>query len=49
MEVIMVCFTGFIIFAMFAIDHHLCKTREALNDIKILIELKKNYESENGQ
>lgn len=48
MEFLTVLFMAFIVFAMFAIDYQFCKIREALNDIKILMELKKKYtEGEN--
>lgn len=46
MEFLIVLFMAFMVFAMFAIDYQFCKIREALNDMKILMELKKKYESE---
>ena len=46
MEFIAVLFMAFMIFAMFSIDHHLCKIRELLESIKQLAELKKKYEGE---
>ena len=46
MEFLIVLFMVFMVFAMFAIDYQFCKIRETLNDMKILIELKKKYAEE---
>jgi hypothetical protein len=43
MEFLIVLFMAFMVFAMFAIDYQFCKIREALNDMKILMELKNKY------
>ena len=48
MEVIIVAFVVFTIFAMFAFDHMLTKIYNKLDDIKILLELKKKY-TEGGE
>jgi hypothetical protein len=47
MELLLVLFMAFMVFAMFAIDYQFCRIRETLNDMKFLMELNKKYESEN--
>lgn len=51
MEFLITLFMAFMVFAMFAIDYQFCKIREALNNMKILMELKKKLaeESENKE
>lgn len=49
MEFLIVLFMAFMAFAMFAIDYQFCKIREALKDMKILMELKKKYTESEGE
>jgi hypothetical protein len=48
MKFLIALFMAFMVFAMFAIDYQFCKIREALNDMKILMELKKQYTEDEG-
>jgi hypothetical protein len=48
MKFLIALFMAFMVFSMFAIDYQFCKIREALNDMKILMELKKKFAEDEG-